>query len=192
MTDNRIALTLFFVGVELAYTMKSFHAVFPWVVILTGLFTVGYGPELETVSGPFDVRGVYTLKFTIAINNEPISAFFDAGWRLVTPTLEWATLHDVCVTFGVALGLDLTRRSGRAARAAGTIITASCVLFGIALQTCHAAIDASSRICLFDHILFGLFSGQNTHFIAGSRARNSPRQRFLGRIRARRNDPGSR
>jgi hypothetical protein len=44
----------------------------------------------------------------IAINDEPIAAFFDASWRLVPATLELAPLHDVRVTFGIALGLDLT------------------------------------------------------------------------------------
>lgn len=44
----------------------------------------------------------------IAINDEPIAAFFDAGWRLVPASLELAALHDVRVTLGVSLGLDLT------------------------------------------------------------------------------------
>lgn len=44
----------------------------------------------------------------IAINDEPIAAFFDASWRLVPPTLELAPVHDVRVTLGIALGLDLT------------------------------------------------------------------------------------
>lgn len=44
----------------------------------------------------------------IAINDEPISAFFDAGWRLVPASLELAPLHDLRFSIGVALGLDLT------------------------------------------------------------------------------------
>ncbi|MBK9258641.1 MAG: hypothetical protein IPM54_02270 [Polyangiaceae bacterium] len=44
----------------------------------------------------------------IAINDEPIAAFFDAGWRLVPASLELAALHDVRVSLGVSLGLDLT------------------------------------------------------------------------------------
>jgi hypothetical protein len=44
----------------------------------------------------------------IAINDEPIAAFFDAGWRLVPATFEMATLHDIRVVLGVSLGLDLT------------------------------------------------------------------------------------
>lgn len=44
----------------------------------------------------------------IAINDEPISAFFDASWRLVPTTLEMATLHDLRFSLGVTLGLDLT------------------------------------------------------------------------------------
>ncbi|HRI69512.1 MAG TPA: hypothetical protein PK156_35015 [Polyangium sp.] len=44
----------------------------------------------------------------IAINDEPIAAFFDTTWRLVPATLELAPLHDVRVTLGVNIGLDLT------------------------------------------------------------------------------------
>ena len=44
----------------------------------------------------------------LAINDEPIAAFFDAGWRLIPASLELATLHDVRVSLGVSLGLDLT------------------------------------------------------------------------------------
>lgn len=44
----------------------------------------------------------------IAINDEPIAAFFDAGWRLVPASLEMATLHDLRFSLGVTLGLDLT------------------------------------------------------------------------------------
>ena len=44
----------------------------------------------------------------IAINDEPIAAFFDASWRLVPATFELAPLHDVRVTLGVNVGLDLT------------------------------------------------------------------------------------
>jgi hypothetical protein len=44
----------------------------------------------------------------IAINDEPIAAFFDAGWRLVPASLELAALHDLRVSLGVSFGLDLT------------------------------------------------------------------------------------
>lgn len=44
----------------------------------------------------------------IAINDEPIAAFLDAGWRLVPATLELAPLHDIRVSLGVSLGIDLT------------------------------------------------------------------------------------
>jgi hypothetical protein len=44
----------------------------------------------------------------IAINDEPIAAIFDAGWRLVPASLELAALHDVRVTLGISVGLDLT------------------------------------------------------------------------------------
>lgn len=44
----------------------------------------------------------------IAINDQPIAAFFDAGWRLVPASLEMAPLHDFRATLGISLGFDLT------------------------------------------------------------------------------------
>ncbi|MDI1436423.1 hypothetical protein [Polyangium sorediatum] len=44
----------------------------------------------------------------LAINDEPISVFLEGSYRLVPPTLELATLHDVRASLGISFGLDLT------------------------------------------------------------------------------------
>ncbi|MRG91366.1 hypothetical protein [Polyangium spumosum] len=44
----------------------------------------------------------------LAINDEPIAAFFDASYRLVPPALELAATHDARASLGLTFGLDLT------------------------------------------------------------------------------------
>ena len=44
----------------------------------------------------------------LAINDEPLAAFFDCSYRLVPPALELAAVHDVRASLGLTIGLDLT------------------------------------------------------------------------------------
>ena len=44
----------------------------------------------------------------LAINDQPIAAFFDCSYRLVPPALELAAVHDVRASLGLTFGLDLT------------------------------------------------------------------------------------
>jgi hypothetical protein len=44
----------------------------------------------------------------IAIDDQPIAAFFESSYRLVPPALELARLHDLRISLGFSFGIDLT------------------------------------------------------------------------------------
>ena len=57
------------------------------------------------VAGLGYVRAERTL---IAIEDQPIAAFFESSYRLIPAALEILPLHDVRVSLGITLGIDLT------------------------------------------------------------------------------------